>query len=150
MTFDLAKFEATEFHPREKEIKVPALAGFFDGDPVWTVRGLSANEIYKATDAEQKRSLQSKILKAAASFSGDPDDILKEISANEDTPGEIAKRLEMLVMGSVEPTADLALAVKLAKVYPIEFMHLTNEITTLTGQGFDYAKPEAASSETQD
>jgi hypothetical protein len=64
------------------------------------------------------------------------------------TNGEIAKRLEMLVMGSVSPEVTLPVAVKLAEAFPVEFLELTNAITTLTGQGFDMGKPQAASPQT--
>jgi hypothetical protein len=65
-----------------------------------------------------------------------------------DTPGEIAKRLEMLVMGSVAPAVSLPVAVKLAEAFPIEFLQLTNEISDLTGRGADLVKPQAASQPT--
>jgi hypothetical protein len=62
-----------------------------------------------------------------------------------DTPGEIAKRVEMLVTGSVTPKIEHATAAKLAENFPIEFLMLTNAITELTGMGFDMGKPAAAS-----
>jgi hypothetical protein len=65
-----------------------------------------------------------------------------------DTPGEIAKRLELLVAGSVSPKIDLSAAVKLAEAFPIEFMVLTNKISELTGKGADLVKPGAASQTT--
>ena len=150
MGFDVDKFEQTELVPRQKAISVPALSAFFDEEekPEWVVCGLTASQIHKATSAEASRSVQAKILKAAAEFSGDPESILKELQDKEETPGEIAKRMEMLVAGSVAPKIELRVAVKLAKTFPIEFMHLTNEITGLTGMGFDMVKPEAASQET--
>jgi hypothetical protein len=68
--------------------------------------------------------------------------------AGKETPGEIAKRLEMLAMASVEPAISLQVAVKLAENFPVEFYQLTNEITELTGMGFDLVKPKAVLLET--
>lgn len=149
MGFDLDKFENAELVPRTECVEVPALSAFFDDEekPVFEVRGLDSNDLYKATHAEASRKLQNRLLKAAAEHSNTPEAILKEITANEDTPGEIAKRLEMLVAGSVTPEISLGVAVKMAKAYPIEFIHVTDVIVKLTGMGYDLAKPEAVSQE---
>jgi len=53
--------------------------------------------------------------------------------------------LEMFVMGSVSPTADMELAIKVCKVRPIEFFEITGVINRLTGQGQEAKKkPEAS------
>lgn len=151
MAFDLDKFESAEWVPRTKCIAVPALSDFFEEgeEPEFEVRGLDSNELHKATSAAESRKLQNRLLKAAAEGSNSPEVILKEITANEETPGEIAKRMEMLVAGSVVPEISLGMAVKLAKAFPIQFIHITNEIVDLTNMGFDYAKPEAVLQEAQ-
>ena len=71
--------------------------------------------------------------------------IRKALGLGKDTPGEIAKRLEMVVAGCISPVLTLPQAVKLAERFPIEFLTLTNEITELTGNGADLVKPRAAS-----
>jgi len=147
MSFDLDRFDKAELVPRTKRVEVPALKPFFSksAKPEFLVRGLDVNQLYRATNAEQQRTLETRLLKVVAENSRRPEEILKEISENEETPGENAKRIEMLVAGCVEPELSLSRAVKLAQAFPIEFIHLTNEITSLTGLGFDFAKPEAAS-----
>jgi hypothetical protein len=50
----------------------------------------------------------------------------------------------MLVIGSVDPRIELETAIKLCKVFPVEFMQLTNKITVLTGQGSVPGKPRSS------
>jgi len=150
MTFNADKFERAKFTPREKVVEVPALADFFDGGPAeWKVRGLSANELYKAMEAKSKISSTESIVKALSANGDQVTALRKALGMSLDTPGEIAKRLEMLVVGSVAPVIELPVAVKLAETFPIEFMMLTNEISMLTGQGAEVAKPAAASQKTK-
>jgi hypothetical protein len=91
-------------------------------------------------------SLNNQIsMQKALAASGDQAQALrKAIGLTNDTPGEIAKRLEMLVMGCVAPTLELPAAVKLAEAFPIEFLSLTNTISELTGQGYSLGEPKAA------
>lgn len=150
MPFQADKFERAKFEPRRKSVPVEALAAFFDeGEvPVWEVRGLSANELYRAQEAGKRQFSVEAIVKAISTSGDQAAAVRKAIGLTADTPGEIAKRLEMLAMGSVAPAIELPTAVKLAEAFPIEFLTLTNEITELTGKGFDMVKPEAASQAT--
>ena len=84
-------------------------------------------------------------MRAIAGGGDQAEAVRSALGLTKDTPGEIAKRLEMLVMGSVAPKIELPTAVKLAEAFPIEFLSITNRITELTGQGFDLVKPAAAS-----
>jgi hypothetical protein len=152
MGFDAAKFEAAQFVPRTEEISVPALAHFFsEGEPaVWRVRGLNTNQLHQAMEAGKRQTTIESIV-AAITKSGDMAQAVRSaLGLSHGTPGEVAKRLEMLVMGSVSPEVTLPVAVKLAEAFPVEFLELTNAITTLTGQGFDMGKPQAASPQTAD
>jgi hypothetical protein len=128
-------------------VTVEALAPFFDAgeSPVWEVRGLSASELHHALEAGKRQGSIEAIVKAIASGGDQAQAVRKAIGLTKDTPGEIAKRLEMLVLGSVSPKIELPAAVKLAENYPIEFLQLTNEISELTGKGADLGKPAAAS-----
>lgn len=150
MPFDAEKFQRAKFEPRRAEIKVEALAAFFDeGEaPVWRVRGLSANELHRALEAGKRQGSIESVVKALAASGDQAAAVRKALGLAGDTPGEIAKRLEMLVMGSTAPTIELPAAVKLAECFPIEFLTLTNEISELTGRGFDMVKPAAASAPT--
>lgn len=150
MAFNADKFERAKFEPRRARVAVPALADFFDDGetPEWEVRGLSTVELHKAIEAGNRQSSIDAIVKAVVSTSDQASAVRKALGLTKDTPGEIAKRLEMLCMGSVAPTVELPAAVKLAEAFPIEFMTLTNEITILTGKGADLVKPPAASQPT--
>ena len=146
MGFDAAKFERSKFEPRRSRVAVPALAAFFeDGEEVvFDVRGLSSNELHRALEAGKRQGSIESIVKALAASGDQAQALRKAIGLTNDTPGEIAKRLEMLVMGCVAPTLELPAAVKLAEAFPIEFLSLTNTISELTGQGYSLGEPKAA------
>ena len=150
MAFNAEKFERSKFEARRAKVPVPALSDFFDeGEtPEWEVRGLSAVELHKAMEAGKRQGSIEAIVKAIAANQDQAGAVRKALGLTKDTPGEIAKRLEMLVMGSVAPTVSLPVAVKLAEAFPIEFLQLTNEISDLTGRGADLVKPKAASQPT--
>lgn len=150
MAFDAERFRAAKLEHRTERVEVEALAPFFgDGEaPAWLVRGLSAVELHRCTEASRRQSTIESIVKAMATQADQVAAVRKALGLAQDTPGEIAKRLEMLVLGSVEPKVELPDAVKLAESFPIEFMVLTNKITELTGKGADLAKPAAASQKT--
>lgn len=150
MPFDAAAFERAEFKPRTAVVEVEALAAFFpDGERArWTVRGLSASELHRAMEAGKRQGSVEAIVRAIATGGDQAQAVRKALGLSTDTPGEIAKRLEMLVMGSVSPKVELPVAVKLAETFPVEFLNLTNEITELTGKGAELGKPEAASQPT--
>ena len=135
--FKADRFTSAKFEPRTEEIKVPALAEFFDeGEPpVFKVRGLDATELCRAIDAGAKQGKVDAIVKAISSQKDQVDEIRKALGMSADTPGEIAKRMELLVLGSVEPKLNHAAVAKFAEVAPIEFYDITNRITILTGQG---------------
>ena len=148
--FDLHRFEQAKFESKRARVAVEALAPFFDeGEaPEWEVRGLTASELHNALDAEKRQSNIEAIVRAIATKQEQTKAIRDALGLTGDTPGEIAKRLEMLVAGSVSPKIELPAAVKLAEAFPIEFLTLTNKITELTGKGADLVKPDAASQKT--
>lgn len=151
MAFDADKFEQAQLAPRTRKIEVDALARWFGDDepPVWTVRGLNSNELHRALEASKRQGSVEAIVQALVTSKDQADAVRQAIGlSTKTTPGEIAKRLEMLVAGSVAPVIQLPIAVKLAEAFPIEFLTLTNAISELTGQGFDVPKPEAASAPT--
>jgi hypothetical protein len=147
MGFKVDSFDRAEFTARRASVPVDALAAFFDqGEPaVWQVRGLSSAELHRALEAGKRQGSIEQIVRAIAGGGDQAEAVRAALGLSKDTPGEIAKRLEMLVMGSVAPKVELPTAVKLAEAFPIEFLSITNKITELTGQGFDLVKPAAAS-----
>ena len=135
MPFNAERFERSKFAPRTARVSVPALASFFDADE-------------EAMEAGKRQSSGEQIVKAIAASGIQAEAVRRALGLTKDTPGEIAKRLEMLVMGAVSPAMTLPQAVKLAEAFPVEFLALTNEITALTGRGADLVKPAAASPQT--
>jgi len=150
--FERAKFEArtkvmTLFKDEKGVVSESALSECFDegSDATWTVRGLSASELHRAMEAGSRQKTLGKVLQSIADNSEGVAAAKKILGfTGKETPGDIAKRIEMLVQGSVDPVMTLPQAVKLAENFPIEFYQLTNEITELTGMGFEHAKPQAA------
>jgi len=146
MEFDTKAFMRQEFEQRVESVPVPALAQWFtgDGDGVceFVVRGMTASELAKANDAASKQKNLDSVIQAI----GNTKQTIKELQAvlgmSEETPAEIAKRLEQLVCCSVNPKFDYPLAVKLAQTFPVEFYILTNKIVVLTGMGMDVKKPQ--------
>jgi hypothetical protein len=55
-------------------------------------------------------------------------------------PDDVAKRIEHLVLGSVDPVCTPDLAVRLCETYPVEFYQLTTKILELTGKGQEPGK----------
>jgi hypothetical protein len=147
MTFNAEAFTAAEFTARTESVTVPQLAEFFaEGTPpVFTVRGLSASELQRAIEVGTRQNGIDTVIKAISSQKDQVAQIRKALGMNADVPGEIAKRMEMLVQGCVAPKLTHAAAAKLAEVCPIEFYDITNKITLLTGQGGSRVKPPPSS-----
>ncbi len=152
MTFDKKKFMKTSFEPRTQKVPVPDLKEFFDDDAelFWVVRNLSGHELGKINEAEQRNKAISAILDGIISVDAkDKVDAIKaSIGLGDNTPSDIARRLEMLTIGSVDPVIDHEMAVKVCTYYPIEFYQLTNAITQLTGQGAQVKKKQSNSGAT--
>ena len=139
MAFDTGAFMAERFEPRTSAVPVPELKGWFDkgDDLTWTVRGLTGVEIAKASEVAAKRSLSSAILEGLLTMKAKDvkEAVEKIIGRGDDIPEETAKRIEHLVIASVEPKCDEDLAIRVNKVYPTVFLQLTNQILLLSGQG---------------
>jgi len=144
MAFDLQKFSQAAFTAREDTLSVPALQAFFaDGEePRWTVRGLTGAELAAANEAKDKNRNLLALTEALVS-GGDTEKsaaIKGILGLGDQVPDEIARRLAMLVSGSVEPKIDHETAVKLAETFPVVFYNLTNRILELTGAGSELGK----------
>lgn len=147
MTFNAEAFTAAEFTARTESVTVPQLADFFaEGTPPeFVVRGLTVSELQRAMDAGTRQNGIDVVIKAISSQKDQVAQIRKALGMTADVPGEIAKRVEMLVLGCVNPKLTHAAAVKLGEVCPIEFYDITNKITMLTGQGGSRVKPPPSS-----
>lgn len=146
MSFDTKGFMNAQFQPRTAELELNSLSAFFTDKPLWTVRGATASEVALMMEAANKQKNLDGIIKAIASNHDKVKELREAIGIQSDTPADIIKRLEQLVMCSVEPVIDLSVAVKLAEAFPIEFYQLTNKITELTGLGMDVKKSKGSGS----
>jgi len=150
MSFNADTFLAAQFTARTERVLVPQLAEFFapGAEPEFVVRGLSVNELQRAMEAGTRQNGLDAVVKAIASQKDQVTQIRRALGLSADTPGEIAKRIEMLVQGCISPVLTHAVAVKMGEVCPIEFYDLTNKITLMTGQGGSRVKPQPSSPET--
>jgi len=143
--FNARNFMAAKLEARTQKIEVPSLAreDFFWDCPkeerFWTVRGLTADEILKATEAKEQANNWELIAETFASALNNPQE---KINALKDLLGigdkihsELAKAIQMVVFASVEPKITIDVATKLAKQYPNDFFRLKNVILELSGQG---------------
>jgi hypothetical protein len=139
MSFDSKKFTRTKFTARTESVPVPDLQAFFpEGEKaVWTVRGLTGAEIGRAAEASDRNKNMAAILEGLLSeASKDRTDAVKDIlGLGGVAPQDIAKRIEHLIIASVEPKCTSDMAVKLSEVFPVEFFQITNVIMVLTGKG---------------
>ena len=139
--FDSNKFLSTSFHPRTETVRILQLKEFFPDqeNPVWTVRGLEAQELAAVRLARFKRRNQLAALNTLSSFTAPTAArqamLEKIISMSGEVEAEVAGRLEMLCIASVEPKISMEVAVKLSQIYPTVFWSLTDMVTTLTDQG---------------
>lgn len=151
--FDAKRFMSTQFVPREEDVPVPDMKDFFEEDakPVWRVKGLGGQELGVANaSAERNRNMEAVLEGIVSAVSAKKAEAIRKlIGARDDVPDDIAKRLEMLVLGSVAPEVDVELAIKICRVYPVEFYDITNNINRLTGMGFDTKKKPSSSGKTQ-
>lgn len=138
MGFDTNHFLATQFVPREEDVPVPDLIDFFDNKkPVWRVRGLNGFELGKVEEIKRRNKQIENILEGIVSTGSKKqiEAIKKLVGNTKDATDDVAKRLELLVIGSVDPVCDLELSKKLLTAFPIEFFDITNRINLLTGKG---------------
>lgn len=137
--FDSKKFLKTKWAPRMEDVPVPDLSEFFDEGvtPVWKIRGLTGQELGRANEAADR---SKSILAAVEAIAGGGDKeraqaVAELLGVAKDTPQDVAKRIQLLVMGSVEPACNPELAVRLCEAFPVEFYQITTAIMKLTGQG---------------
>ena len=144
---NLAKFMEAKFSARESTANVPpALVDFFG--ETWTVRGLTAAELARSRESGNHTE-NLKALVAAFAGAGDKADAIKQSMGLSDAevPEDIARRIEMLSIGSVSPELgadNRDVAVKLAETHPTFFYDLTNRILSLTGDGAELGKPKGS------
>jgi hypothetical protein len=139
MAFDVNKFLQTSFKHRTEAVPVPDMKEFFEEEskPEFIVRGLTGQEIGRCAEAATKReSVNMLISGLMTTVTQETVEAAKDVlGVGKDTPQDIAKRIEHLVAGSVDPVCSLDLAVKVCETFPIEFYQITNKIMELSGRG---------------
>ena len=139
MKFDAKKFLKTKFTQRTHPVPVPDLRQFFpEGEEaVWIVRGLTGQELGRAdAAADNQKSITALVSGLTSDSSKEKAQAIKDLlGIGGNTPAAIVKRIEQLIIGSVDPECTRDLAVKLCETYPVEFLTITNKIVELTGQG---------------
>lgn len=151
MGFQADRFLSASLAARTAAVPVQDLSTWFEGEPVWTVRGIDANALAKVEQAERRNQAAEALAEALAS--GDAAEItagVREVLGRSGSiEGIYARQIEILVAGSVDPVIDHAHAAKLGEKYPIVFKVLVNKIMELTGLGAEVAaKKPVASTET--
>lgn len=138
MPFDAKKFKSTKWEPSVQEIEVDELKDFFkDGEkPVWKVRALTGVELARVREAvENNLKLKQQVERLFSKRPQEAADAADKIIMGPDIPSDIARRIEMLILGSVDPKCDLELAKKLCEHKGTLFHSLTNTILQLSGIG---------------
>lgn len=150
--FDAERFNTATLALREQTVEVPQLAEFFKGKPEWTVRGLTGEEVALVNEAQERsRNLETLIEAIASGGSGKrvTEGIKEALGLGDEVPADITRRIEMLILGSVQPACDREMAIRLSTFFPTVFYELTNTILNLSGEGGDIVgKPPASTEET--
>lgn len=153
MGFDLQGFSRAAWVHRTQEVDVPELAEFFaPGDkPVFVVRGLSADELYKIRSAASRQKVMEGIAEGLAegSKSGAARAIADALGGSGTLDPATPRAMETLIAGCVTPPCDLDLARLLESKHGLIFMRLSDAIMTLTGQGGSVEKKAAPSGKTK-
>jgi hypothetical protein len=148
MAFNMDKFRSADFKPREKSIPVPQLKDFFGNKakPKWIIRSLTGEEFYAVKAAARKTRDITELFESL--FSKNPkikvEAALEAIGISDELPEDYIQRLEMLVVGTVEPEIEKEDAVRFAKRFPVLFDQITAEIMILTGAGQELGESSAS------
>lgn len=147
MSFETKGFLREKFSARTAAVKVPELSQWFaeGAAPVWIVKGLSAPGLSRVREAVGKDKVILNLVEILASATGSEiqGPLKTLLNLDEDNlPEDYVKRLELLILGSVDPACDRDLAKKIAEVYPSIFTRLTEKILELSGLGAVPGKPQ--------
>jgi len=146
--FDKDKFLQAMITQPTKALEVPQLKGFFpkDAKPVWEVSALTSEQVARVAIAEEKNAGVGKMITAllGSNKNEQVEAIRKTMGGGDDLPSDYARRIEIILEGSVdlETENDRETVLKIAIYYPSIFMTISNEILILSGEGgFIKAKP---------
>ena len=141
MAFDLNRFSQATFALRSRRvpIKESALLHFFgEGEPQEIeLRQLDGIELSRCLDAERLNTdIHAVIGALIASESDEKARAIQDLlGIGGKVPNEVAKRIEMLNLGSVDPHFDREASIRICRFFPVEFHQWTNIIQNLSGLG---------------
>jgi len=141
--FDERAFLKAQYLPRTANVQVPELKEYFgEAEAVWTVRGMTGEELARTAELAARNKSLDTAVQALSSKQAEIDQMREVLGVGDDVPIELAKRIEQLLVCSVDPVPNRQAALKLATTLPILFYQITNEIVRLTGLGMDLKKSE--------
>ena len=150
--FDIKSFMSAQFVPREEDVPVPDMAEFFDeGEkPVWRVKSLTGQEMFFALEAAERNRKIKAVLEGITSevMAELTSAVRKLVGDRGEVTDALAKKIEMFAIGSVAPKADIELAIKVCRTYPVEFTIIAATIEGLTGMGHETKKKPSSSGTT--
>lgn len=139
MSFDTKAFTKAQFTPREGELRLPALAPFFDEgeEPVFRVRMLDALELHNCRADSMRGKLMAEVVGklAAGSDKEKAQAILDGLGIADDDPPELAQIYSHVEHGLLEPQLTRHQIIRLGQAFPIELNLINRKILELTGQG---------------
>jgi hypothetical protein len=146
MSFDVKKFETTNYVDRIEEVPIdksePELKKLFTGKgkKVFKVKQLTGIELFTMREAVgRNKDLEGIVELLASQASKDRVDGVKKAfgMTDDNTPEDWVRRVHILKFGLVDP--DLRkkheTVVKFGETFPVTFTTLTDKIIALTGQG---------------
>lgn len=136
MTFKSNDFSRAKLEQRTSTVKVAELKDWFEdgADPLFKVRGLTGEEFYRVREATARRVDLQAI--ATRILSGEGQAMAEAIEEFYGAvPDELARRVEILLFGCVEPQLDRSMALKLFQNFPSTAHTIAEEILRATGEG---------------
>ena len=142
--FDSEAFRQQKFTPREGTVDVTGtvLAKYFTGlkegeKAIWTLRGLTADEIYKSTPSSAQEKYAISLVEALeSSDQREISETIKNImGVGDDVHREVATRVSQLAIASMSPTIPRPVAVKIANIAPSLFLTMSGKVLELTDMG---------------
>lgn len=138
--FNSKAFGKASFARRETSVSFPELKDFFNEgqEPKFTVRGLSADEIYRAKhEAADRNKTTSEVM--AQLNSGTPNEkasaLLQSLGYDDEVPASLVIVFEHVEAALISPKLTRPEIVKLGEFFPTVLMVLENKIMALTGLG---------------
>lgn len=141
MAFDVARFSGASLTLRTRKVPVVSsdLTQFFDEGDVHEVelRQLDGCELARCLEAPRiNRDIGELVQQMTREEAAGKATAIREmLGIGDKVPDEVAKRIEMLCIASVNPKFDREAAIKLCRYFPIEFMQWTRAIENLSAEG---------------